>query len=367
MSTDFFNTIPLDLFTPNKKGGIVNIFNLLVRAESHSKKSKHIYTKSNYDGFNLTIDSKYFPMEMQKYIKLNAYLQETITITIGSRTIKVNFITMKNLKPIDLNKYTDGLTLLFSLMDMLCKNRNINKILNVDIFLTPFTKKMPNAYEHFTSNHINSALTHICNESGNIIIYREEEWFKVLIHECIHSFCLDFSGQDQKLLGKCILNYFPIHVENLLLSETYAETWAEILNNGIISFLEGGKHKRLFSLYFNFYMQVEIVHSIFQANKILSHYNSSYQTIREKKITWNQKTHIYEYHVLKTILLFSFDKFILWCAKNNGNDLIPYRGKLFLFCDLIRDSYYNKNFLNKVRRIGKRNNGNSMRMSINEI
>lgn len=372
MSTDFFSTIPLELFTPNKKVGVANLYDLLRRANAHAKKNMHIEIHPHNEthvSLPKKTENKYFPLEMQNYIVLHAKAQQSIVFKIGKRSVKINFVFMNTKDKFDIKKYIKPMGLLFALMDMLTgKNTNINKTLEVNVYLTPFKKEMPLYGEEFTSKHVNSALTYICNENGQITIYREEEWFKVLIHECIHSYCLDFSGQDQKLLGKCLFNYFPIHVEGILLSETYAETWGEILNCGIISFTEANSPLRVFSLYFNFYMQVEIVHSIFQANKILERYQCSYNNLREKRIIWGQKTHVYEYHVLKSILLFSFDKFIVWCFKNNGKNLIPFaKTNLYLFCDLIKDSYHNKEFQEKVRRIKTRNNGNGLRMSINEL
>ena len=367
MSAEFFNTIPLDFFIPNKKQGIPSLFHLLKRAK---KNCNHVKVKRfNSEQFTLPkkTDSKYFPTELQNYIVLRAKSQQSIQFKIGERTIMVHFIYMKNTNEFNIDKYIDSLALLFSLMNLVTHNKSVNKHLTVKVYLTPFRKMMPEMSEEFLPIHVNSALTNVCQNEGEIIIYREEEWFKVLIHECIHSYCLDFSQHDQKLLSKCIVNYFPIRVPDILLSETYAETWAEILNCAIISFHCGGYTLRLFSLYFNYYMQVEIVHSIFQANKILKRFHSSFTSLREKKFLWKQKTHIYEYHVLKTILVFSFDKFIVWCRENNGLDLIPYTGSSYVFCDLIMESYNDTNFQEKVRRIKNRNNGDGLRMSINEL
>lgn len=367
MSADFFNTIPLDFFMPNKKQGISSLYHLLRRAKKHSKHVKITRPKAKHFSLPKKTDSKYFPAELQNYIVLHTKSQQSIHFKIGERTVTIHFIHMKKNNNFDINKYVDSLALLFSLMDLVTHNKSVNKHLRVEVYLTPFKKTMPGMSEEFLPMHVNSALTYVCESNGEIIIYREEEWFKVLIHECIHSYCLDFSQHDQKLLGRCIVNYFPIHVENILLSETYAETWAEILNCALLSFNDAAHSLRLFSLYFNFYMQVEIVHSIFQSNKILERYHSSFSSLREKKFLWKQKTHVYEYHVLKTILLFSFDKFIVWCQESNGSDLIPYRGNSYLFCDLIMESYQDKDFQEKVRRIKNRSNGDGLRMSINEL
>ena len=43
-------------------------------------------------------------------------------------------------------------------------------------------------------SHVNSGYTYTCKENNEIVIYREEEWLKVLIHESFHAYGLDFSS-----------------------------------------------------------------------------------------------------------------------------------------------------------------------------
>ena len=43
-------------------------------------------------------------------------------------------------------------------------------------------------------DNCNTAVTYACAIKGECLIYRKEEWFKVLIHETMHALCLDFSG-----------------------------------------------------------------------------------------------------------------------------------------------------------------------------
>lgn len=377
-STDFFSSIPLDLFTPNKKHGIKYLYHLLLRAEKHKATylsvRRHSNTSHGVSLFTKT-QSDYFPSEIQNYISKYSYTKQSFDFIVRERKVFVNFYKMKDGKettPFNVDKYLEPLGLWFSLMDLITPQSTVNTTLTIEIYLTSFKKKMPRFGQAFTSSHINSALTYICNKHGEIIIYREEEWFKVLLHECIHSYCLDFSGADQSLMKSYLLKTFPIQVQDALYSETYAEVWAEIMNCAILSFTQIQKptHYRDFSLYLNFYMQVEIVHSIFQANKILGRYYLSFRELREKYTQWNQETHVYEYHVMKTILLFSFDNFLIWCYKHNGTDLIPFKNtgtNIMLLCDLVKEGFENKEFLSKVKKIETRCNGNTMRMSINEI
>ena len=206
-STDFFSSIPLDLFTPNKKHGIKYLYDLLLRAEKHKSRYLSVRRHSNTNhGFSLLTktQSQYFPSEIQNYISKYPYTKQSFDFIVRERKVFVNFYEMKGVKGtmhFNLDKYLEPLGLWFSLMDLITPQSNVNATLTVDIYLTSFKKKMPRFGEAFTSDHVNSALTYICNKHGEIIIYREEEWFKVLLHECIHSYCLDFSGADQSLMN----------------------------------------------------------------------------------------------------------------------------------------------------------------------
>jgi hypothetical protein len=84
--------------------------------------------------------------------------------------------------------------------------------------------------------HVNTALTTSCSHTTDIHIFRQEEWFKVFIHETFHNLGLDFSSMDDSKSNAYILELFPIQSNNgIRLYETYCETWAEILHTFFIS------------------------------------------------------------------------------------------------------------------------------------
>jgi hypothetical protein len=371
MITHFLDLIPLDLFSKNSTACLKNLYTLLKRADSIQPP---VTTKS-FHLANPPIPKKerndYFPQHIQKYVRSMSQKYEEVIIDLGYRKITIKFIYMKDTdySGFKLSKYLPYLRLWFALVSMICPTKWCNQTLDIYIYLTKFKKEMPSKGKEITANEINSAYTFVCQKNGRIVIYREEEWFKVLIHETIHSFCLDFSQSSETKMRECLHGEFQFLVENALYCESYTETWAEILNCAIISYVDSGGGFNDFSLYFNFYIQVEIIHSIFQANKILSHYGYSFSSLREKRTPWNQSTHIYEYHIVKTMLLVSYSKFLNWCAHYNGKALVPFKrgASLVPFCSLIKESYKNETLFKKAQRLESRDNGNSLRMSICEI
>jgi hypothetical protein len=378
----FFNSIPpnSDVFrdmiyrqnTPSIKN-LDKLFRLLQSSYRESKKIKYTI-EQNRNHFTSQTQTKttspYFPKLIQNLIHTQTDIYDTLIIHIGHRVITINFIFMKGetYPDFSLTKYTPYLLLWFTLMNKIAPHHDNNHTLTIDIYMTKEKKEFP-PFSNIVLNgdHINSALTYACVKKGSIIIYREEEWFKVLLHECMHSFCLDFSLQDQSIMHECLLKRLPIYLEPPQYSETYAEVWAEVLNATLAAFFIEKEHFHTFSLLFEFYIQLEIVHAKQQACAILKRQGISFDMLGEKH-EWHQETHVYEYHILKMILLFSVDKFIDWCAETNGKYLIPFNETaIHSLCRLIVHSYESPHFIKFINKKSLGLKSNSLRMSICEI
>ena len=97
--------------------------------------------------------------------------------------------------------------------------------------------KLNNQINFIGPNQINSGSTsHNFNydNPNPILLWRDEEVYKVLIHELLHSFLYDY-----KLIG---INTSPIRKlyniskdTKICLSEAYTETWAVFLHSLIIA------------------------------------------------------------------------------------------------------------------------------------
>lgn len=314
------------------------------------------------------MSSKYFPYEIQELIHRKSDKCTQINLLTPLRKIHIDLIFIKDedYSQSQIDKYMNLLVLWFSFLDIITPNHNVNKVLEIKIYLTKERKIFPPQNIELSSKHVNSALTYLCQEKGDILIYREEEWFKVLLHECIHSYCLDFSNIDQNALHQCLQKKFPIEIHDPHYSETYTEVWAEIMNVALLSF---SKHFETFSLQFEFYLQIEITHSISKATQLLRRNNSSFERLREKTI-FKQNTHVYEYHILKTILLFSSDNFLMFCLYNNGEMMIPFvnnKNTMTLLCKVIGRSYENPTFFKSIKKLEELQVNTSLRMSLCEL
>ena len=113
--------------------------------------------------------------------------------------------------------------------------------------------------QHFTTT---------CPKDSEIVIFRKEEWFKVLIHESFHNFALDFSDMNTYECTKDILSIFPVNSE-VNLYESYTEFWAEIMNALFCSFfnLKSKTNFDDFLSNFEFFINFERTYSFFQLVK----------------------------------------------------------------------------------------------------
>lgn len=160
------------------------------------------------------------------------------------------------------------------------------------------------------TEHANTAFTSSCATDTSIILYREEEWFKVFIHETFHNLGLDFSAQNINNLQQSLMRHFKIRSE-MRIYETYCEMWADILN---ILFTRPD---------WTFALTVERNHSFKQAAKIFKHYNLRYQDLGSTKTmeNFNENTEIFCYFVLRSLWMWNLNRFLLWCFKHNNGSL----------------------------------------------
>jgi hypothetical protein len=152
---------------------------------------------------------------------------------------------------------------------------------------------------------VNTAFTiRGCDNVSEINIFREEEWFKVLIHETFHNHGLDFSihfdAYDALVQGE-LQRSFPALHSKVLLFESYCEFWAETLHTLFLAatFSDAwAKARKLFRQERDF--------SALQCVKVLDHYGLQYDDLLKKNGAVgfvDDKTNVFAYHVIKFIMV----------------------------------------------------------------
>jgi hypothetical protein len=201
--------------------------------------------------------------------------------------------------------------------------------------MTPFKKQRPlenasgdNAI--LSAIHVNTGLTRNCESDGEIVVYRTEEWFKVFVHESMHNFNMDFIDQDLHEANARLRHTFCIPHGDILLFETYTETWARIINTMFNTYFHDGASKSQVtqSQFVRIVREKILQNSIFyvyQTVKVLDIMKLRYAHITipssENKELCHKRyvedTNVYAYYILGGILSVYAIPFISWCCQHN--------------------------------------------------
>jgi len=324
---------------------------LVERYDSQDMIKTKLIKRKNYPEL---MEGKYIPDSAKDYIRKNmkGYLQATTNLC--SVDVEINYAIFKqsefnNLKLVN-DRIKKALRILRFLLFYTSTTRKVKEI-KIDLFLTDLKKTLPkNQIKTLDQKNVNSALTFACIEKGEVLVFREEEWKKVLIHELMHSLCLDFSGISYLLLKDKIKDMLKVK-SDYEISEAYSEYWATILNSCFISYdiLDDKSDYEQFGLYSEFCIQFERIFSLFQLVKILDYMGLRYKDLVSdrvcskslKNVLYKEDTNVLCYYIIKSVLLYDYDKFLFWCEKYNISSIRFHKNQLNLrrFGKYFEDTY----------------------------
>ena len=197
---------------------------------------------------------------------------------------------------------------------MLLKPQDFNKKLDIIMYLSNHKKLIDfKSKEPLGINEVNSGVSTIYKyrDYQTIVVFREEECLKVLIHELIHAYDKD----DKDYKNPEVENEIDCVKDTLELNEAYVE-FNECIYNSISIILEKNNYNFDKELFQNM-MKKEINHGIKQVAKILKYYK--YENINEfikprvKNYKLKEDTNVVAYYIIK---LFILDKYKLYMNKS---------------------------------------------------
>jgi hypothetical protein len=297
-----------------------------------------------------SFDFHSFPEPIQAQINELMSSELEYSFSLLGRKIKLCFVLEEAKSQVDIekyNRYVDSILMWLFMLDKFGTESCASSSLTLYFYFTSLRKKLPKSnIDVLDTIHVNTAFTRTCQKDAEIVIFREEEWFKVLLHETFHTFALDFSGMDMTKCNTSILSIFEVESE-VNLFESYTEFWAEILNALFCSFhsLHDKKDLTTFLTHCNFFINVERTYSFFQLVKTLDFMNLTYKNLysKQKKDTflrtssYKEKTNVLSYYVIKTILMNDYQLFLSWCSVNNES-ILQFKkteANLEAYCDFI--------------------------------
>lgn len=327
---------------------ISELHSYIIEADEYvSKKINGKSFKFNLSKINLikqipkpeSMDSHFFPKNIQKYVDDNAEYSLQFTCEIKKRNIVVYFILFEELTTEDffvLNRYIHMIYTWIYILDIY-SSKKCSETLTMYVYFTPFEKKLPdNQLITIDTEHVNTAYTTGCQKSTEIVLYRKEEWFKVFIHETFHNFGLDFSDMNLHSVNKKLRDIFNVNVE-FNLYESYCEFWARTINTMMYTYLfiklkNMDNNATTFKKLFKKNMEEECYHSLYQSLKILHFMDLKYKLITDKKedninickYLYKENTSVFSYYIITALLMNNYVDCLSWCNTNN-NMLIQFK------------------------------------------
>jgi hypothetical protein len=192
--------------------------------------------------------------------------------------------------------------------------KNHTKLPDITIYYIDNNKTLPDKSENIDivlgKDVINSAF----KNNNEIVVYRSEELFKLLIHELIHYYDIDSFIKDDNKVSNSLLTIYNITIDQkrkeLKVYEAYTEAIATMLN-----IIFSTKQLNVDSLY------KEIIFSLRQNTKIFNYFGieDSRDIYRESKKPglFKQTTAAFEYHYLKAKFLFNFNDLLKLINRNS--------------------------------------------------
>lgn len=302
-------------------------------------------------------NSDFFPDEIRGHIMNEPGVAVAYNFRAGDRNVTLHFVEFNKqpnqLDMLQMQAHARRVCALLHLVSLHANRTTCSSNLIIYIYLTDFEKRFPTQQGlPLDAEHANTGMSYHCVRTNDVIVYRREEWFKVLIHELFHAFGLSFIESDmprgvdaamQAMLQKMYAISHPVRIY-----ETYCEIWARILtvlfdcfadDDGIQSNksnLKGtgtnSNSNAITELQFQVFMDCAMegleANARFarqQCAKLLryagiSHAILATPTEENRAIVaekYRENTNVFAYYFLTCVLLHSPDEFMGWCYKNN--------------------------------------------------
>mgnify|MGYP001223462269 CR=1 FL=1 len=316
-------------------------------------------------------ESTFVPQNINNIINNESDYCISYKFKIKDRDILITFVACNENITFNIEKYNDYIDNIFIWFYIASKHafKYCSKNLSVFIYLTNAKRFIPKSNVNILEPiNINGGVSNVCvkNSLSEIVIFRREEWFKVLIHETFHNYGLDFSDLIINSLKINFKKLFPIK-SDMLIFEAYTEFWSEILNICFICYLTSinskNNKKEKFIQLTRELMNIEKCFSLFQCSKVLHHMGLEYKDLFIKdKISnikrinlYKEKTNVFPYYILKCILMYFCEDFLIWNDTHNTS-LLRFNktnSNLQSFYDFVEEKHNNEIFLQDIKKMEK--------------
>jgi hypothetical protein len=288
--------------------------------------------------------SEFTPFDVIEYLGSSKLIKYTLTLEYLNTNVKLKIVTKQPIKNSMLERIIKNIFLMVSIKK---QKTNIDDF-TIVLIMTLFKKTFPKEYKILGPREINSGLC-IFN-TRKIIIFRKEEFEKLLIHELCHLLDLDLSVVNIQNINQ----YVNINPDfELRINESITEILALIIHSILVSInLSKKKNYKLATTLLNY----EINFNLIQIAKILNHFDFKNSQSFFKKYDgenkFKQTTSVLSYFIIKTACLFNkeeLNKFL-----NNNFIIFNYKNKQVAIDEyktLVINSLNNTDFHNIINKL----------------
>lgn len=296
----------------------------------------------------LTTPSYYFPETMKAGVQKLSNFKIQVYFEMPLTKINVHLSLVVSSLNYPIQESLMKIYMWLIMVDIWCyNNKKLKERKTNEVFL--FLYLMPGKKEGdvLTTEFVNSAYAHQNarpeSREDHIVIFREEEWFKVFIHETFHLFNMDLGSMDTTSMVSQLSAVFgfPQH-QTFLMNEMYSETCATIINAAYVAFFNilntadpnvktkaKAKAKtniiktKDFCSFWSELLYMEQLFALWQGCKMIQLLGIEQIILPDKKKGLphlSQQTHIFEYYILKMLLMANLSEFLNLCTTMNSMD-----------------------------------------------
>ena len=266
--------------------------------------------------------ARFMPPAVARYIDthIRYYLVYTCVWMQGGsrRTVRLRFAVYTSLELADRVPFDEMAARALSWIFVCSQTapEACSRELDVHLLRAPHAKRLPSSRAQILGPaHVNSGYASACPRTGEIVVFREEEWFKVFVHETFHAFYLD-AGAGAPALKELSRALLPVPASHSV-QEAYTETWARIINAlyclDSVPDAEFGKACAEF-------LTIERMFGVAQASKVLEYMGTSFECLRREDAGqvcgYNENTNVLSYYIVAGALMHDLEKFMGWCSRN---------------------------------------------------
>jgi hypothetical protein len=289
--------------------------------------------------------------KLQKLVYLNPFVSLDIHMFVESnefiaKTYKKNDACLIIYNKID-KKCICNIDNIFHIIKFMSEIANVSIITKINILCSNFKKDMRGDGKILTPINVNSGST---LRKQYINLWRHEELEKVLIHELIHYYNIDFSQNTSEY--DVILKYYKDNFKVCCVInpfEAYTEGLTVVINTIYICAKLGLPLTKV-----NIMFRHEILFSMFQTAKLLNYYG--FLSLEELLIKFNKNSHhsinqttsVLSYYIVKSAIIYNYDKFLDFI-----DDDIVFNNRIEKFTKLISDSFSDEKYIRDINNILK--------------